>query len=357
MKKIYYLLAVLAVPTALILISSSTGSPGGRTGSVGDNGNTCTGCHIGTATNKIGWITTNVPLHGYTPGQTYTLTATGTHAGVVKFGFELTVEDSEGNKVGILQLTELTRTKFTNASHAVTHTAAGNIPNGNSNSWTMNWVAPSGIDGNIGIYAAFNAANGNGNTSGDKIYKCSTFLSEYVPQPALVTIEPDSAIQGETVTSLITAVDSRFTLNDPIIFLSFNENPDETISASTINVINDVTAEAVFSIPANATPGFWDLHVDDMILENSFTVVLISALAENSLDNLMVYPNPANQKFFVENAKGGLLSLYRLNGELLFNINIENDKQQVNIGNIANGLYLVKVNLNGSTQIEKLLVN
>ncbi|NTV83600.1 MAG: T9SS type A sorting domain-containing protein [Bacteroidales bacterium] len=637
-KKLYPFLLIVATPVVLLLMANSGGSPGGKSGSIGDNGNTCTDCHSGSATTMSGWITTNVPTEGYTPGQTYTITATGTHSGVVKFGFELTVENSDGDKVGTLQLTEPTRTKFTNASQAVTHTAAGNVPSGNTNSWTMNWVAPSNVDGNVGIYAAFNAANGNGNTSGDVIYKSSIFISEVAPPPVLVSIvpnqaeqgdsfqatitgsntafagnptvsmsysnngfeiinatgvvvvsptviqaqfsipssasvglwdvhvndldldngftvnqavpailfmepnfahqgdsfsgtvfgentgwsgtpsvflshtvnpdetitgtnvivvspteitadfdvpadamtgnynvfvdglsqsngftvlqaatpaltgidpdngeqgslvmttitaentmfggsdplvslslhsnpaeiitasgvtvinnttlqadfdlpyeatpglwdlhvddlvltntftlvdvvpflvgiEPDSALRGETVTTVITAADSRFTLSEPVIFLNNNEDPLETIAASSVTVINDFTAEAVFTVPASASTGFWDLNVDEMILDKAFTVLLVSGLGDLAADMLKIYPNPADQQFFIDNAKGSELSVYRTNGELVMKMMVMNEKQTVNISELSRGLYLVKIHMNGITRVEKLLVN
>jgi hypothetical protein len=638
MRRLYAFLIVLATPLIIILMANSSGSVGGKTGSIGDNGVTCTQCHTGTATTMMGWITTNVPADGYVPGQTYTITATGTHAGVVKFGFELTVENNQGDKVGTLQLTEPTRTKFTNGGQAVTHTAAGNVPSGNTNTWTMNWVAPSNVDGDVGIYAAFNAANGNGNTGGDVIYKSSIFISEFAPPPVLVSInpnqaeqgdtflatitgsntqfsgtpsvhmsfsgnpqeiingssvvvisptvvqaqfslpssasvglwdvhvnslvldngftvleatpailfmepnfahqgdsfsgtihgentswsgtpsvymthttnpdetitgtnvvvvspteitadfgiagdamtgnynvfvddlsqsngftvlqaltpaltgitpdngeqgtmvmttitaentmfggsepsiflalhanpaetieagsvtvlnnttiqaafdlpypatpglydlhvdelmlanaftvidvipflvgiEPDSAQQGETVTTLITAADSRFTLTTPFVFLSFSGDPLQTIEASSLNVINDVTVEAVFPVPANATPGPWHVNVDEMVLENAFTVVLVSGLDDLGLENARIYPNPAHEQFYADNVKGGELSVYRTNGELILSMKVINDKQQVNISQLPRGLYLVKIQLNGITKVEKLLVN
>jgi len=272
MKKLYPLLLVIATPVVLFLMSNSTGSPGGKSGSIGDNGSTCTDCHGGTATPMSGWITTNIPAEGYTPGQTYTITATGTHSGVVKFGFELTVENDEGDKVGTLQLTDPTRTKFTNANQAVTHTAAGNIPSGNSNSWSMNWVAPSGVDGQVGIYAAFNAANGNGNNTGDIIYKSSIFVSENVPPPVLVSMVPNQAEQGDSFQATITGSNTNFSGN-PSVSLSFSNNGFEIVNASSVVVVNSSTLQAQFSLPSNASVGLWDLHVNDLDLENAFTVL------------------------------------------------------------------------------------
>lgn len=272
MKRLYFLLPVLAVPIVLLLMSYHTGSPGGRTGSPGDNGNTCTGCHTGTANTTFGWITTNVPTSGFVGGQTYTITATGTHTGVVLFGFELTVEDAQGNKVGTLQLTDPVRTKFTNGGDAVTHTEDGITPTGNTNSWSMNWVAPTGVSGNIGIYAAFNAANGNGNNSGDVIYKSSIFISPYTPPPALTSINPDEADQGESFQATIIGSNTNFT-GSPSVSLRYSQNPAEIINASSVTVVSGTQLLAQFSIPMSASLGLWDLHVNALQLEDAFTVL------------------------------------------------------------------------------------
>lgn len=357
MKKIYALLTILVVPVTLFLLSNSSGSPGGRTGSIGDNGNTCTGCHGGTATSKLGWITTNVPTAGYTPGQTYSITATGTHAGVVKFGFELTVEDSQGNKVGTLQLAEPTRTKFTNGNHAVTHTSSGTTPNGNSNSWTVNWVAPSNVSGNIGIYTAFNAANGNGNTSGDVIYKSSVFISQYVPQPNLLSIVPAQAEQGSNVSTTITAENTSFGGTTPVVSLTFPLSPSEIITATNVIVVNNTTISADFSIPANASAGIWDLHVADLTLNQAFEVLLVSGLADLNSDQIKLYPNPATDRFYVDNARGGVVSIFKTNGEMVASMQVADNKQEIDISRFSSGLYLVKVAGNGLSRTDKLLVN
>ncbi|MBE0637838.1 MAG: T9SS type A sorting domain-containing protein [Bacteroidales bacterium] len=178
MKTIYKFLPLLILPLVLIVMANNNGSPGGRTGSVGDNGQNCTGCHAGTPQNATNWITTNIPPSGYVPGQTYTITATGTHTGVVKFGFELTAENSSGAKVGTLIITNATQTKLVNQNKAVTHLAAGTTPSGNTKTWSMGWTAPGSGTGPVIFSAAFNAANGNGGNSGDVIYLTSTTVQE-----------------------------------------------------------------------------------------------------------------------------------------------------------------------------------
>ena len=135
MKKVYKFLAVLIVPSILILSAwAPMGSPGGKTGSPGDEGATCIECHPGNDVQEAeGWITSDIPDLGYIPGETYTITLTGTHPDITKMGFELTAENEAG-KVGGLAISDADRTHFTNGENAVTHTLAGNVPDGNTNS-------------------------------------------------------------------------------------------------------------------------------------------------------------------------------------------------------------------------------
>ena len=174
MRKIYKLFPLLLLPIAIVFLGNSGGSIGGKTGSIGDGGTSCTQCHSGVPQNATTWVTTNIPPTGYVPGQTYTITATGTHTGALKFGFELTAENSTGGKVGNFVITNATQTKLTNSNKAVTHTAGGNTPSGGTKTWSMNWTAPTPAVGPVKFSAAFNAANGNGNNTGDVIYLAST---------------------------------------------------------------------------------------------------------------------------------------------------------------------------------------
>jgi len=182
MKKNIYIIsfAFIFTMSMISMISSTThagGSQGGKTGSPADV-NTCTQCHAGTAIPVSSWISTDIPATGYVPGATYTITITGTHTGVVRFGFELTAEDSQHNKVGVFTITNATETQLVNSNHAVTHTGSGFTPSNDSKSWSFEWTAPAVATGSVTFYAALNAANGNMGTSGDVIYTTNTTVEE-----------------------------------------------------------------------------------------------------------------------------------------------------------------------------------
>jgi len=157
----------------------SGGSPGAKTASPGDNGANCTQCHTGTLNLAEDWLTSSIPASGYIPGETYTITATGVHSGVNKFGFETTAEDSGDAKTGEFTITNSDETKLTNNDHAVTHTGDGTTPSGDSRSWMFDWAAPETGTGEVTFYATFNAANGNGQTTGDVVYKTSYVVQEH----------------------------------------------------------------------------------------------------------------------------------------------------------------------------------
>jgi len=173
-KKFYFGITVVLLATTLLSWNSGT-PPEGNTGSPMDV-NTCTQCHTGTAISQDNWITSNIPVTGYTPGSTYTFTASGTHSGAAKFGFEITSEDAS-NKVGTFIVTDATTTKLANNDNAITHTSSNSV-SGDTKTWSFDWTAPAEGTGDITFYGAFNAADGNGSSTGDVIYTSQIAISE-----------------------------------------------------------------------------------------------------------------------------------------------------------------------------------
>ena len=180
MKKV--LLSLVVALGLVVLLTSelaySGGSSGAKTGSPGDNNINCTQCHGGTASTVTGWVTSTIPAGGYVPGETYTVTVTGTHTGVSKFGFEATAENSQNDKTGTLSITNSTETRLIMKDHAITHTSGGTTPSGASKSWSFDWTAPDAGVGSVTFYAALNAADGDGLKSGDAIYLSSLIADE-----------------------------------------------------------------------------------------------------------------------------------------------------------------------------------
>ena len=118
MKKIaFFLLISIFLFLTPNVFSKLNGSPGAKTDSPMD-GNNCTACHSGTVNSGNGLLSvaTNIPVQGYTAGQTYAITVQMAQPSINQFGFEITCE--EGNfgstKTGTFGITDVTTTKFVN---------------------------------------------------------------------------------------------------------------------------------------------------------------------------------------------------------------------------------------------------
>lgn len=170
-------------------VGDPNGSKYGYTGGPRD-GKTCGsngGCHTGSAVTFVDTlITSDIPAEGYTPGATYTISATVVQANRVRFGFNITTEDASGVAKGTFVANSGTQVK--GSGKYATNLSSSNSGSG-SKTWQITWTAPATGTGDITFYAAFNAANNMNNEGGDLIYTSSYTVSEIVIDNAVNNIE------------------------------------------------------------------------------------------------------------------------------------------------------------------------
>ncbi len=176
MKKNYiFYLTLLAIPVvSFLFLGYSSGQTQQYSGSPGDNNQSCTVCHTpGTSHNAAVTINSDIPTAGYVPGQTYSVTVSVT-SDASRQGFQITAENDSNDKVGTFAAG--TGSQTGNSNHLVTHTTAGNT----MNSWTFTWTAPNTDEGVVNFYAAANATNSDGNTTGDQVVLTSVSYNSTV---------------------------------------------------------------------------------------------------------------------------------------------------------------------------------
>ena len=278
-------LSIISVYLFLIFIplepiANVGGSAGGYSSSPGD-GNDCTSCHSGLVNSGNGSIqlSTNIPVTGYIPGQTYSITTnvytptSGTVAMI--FGFETTSEDNSNNKIGTFVITDTNNTQLSNSSTSVTHTLQGtNALFANTQSWSFEWVAPISGTGDVTFYTSVNIANFNGGPNGDEIYTSSISFSEssqnntacnlsllsvsnvqcYGSNDGVITVEADSG--GGVYHYYIEMYNSSFPLNGgwqsvgqvpaPGQYTTVTTVPFTSLPADTFRVILEDTANQCF---------------------------------------------------------------------------------------------------------------
>jgi len=189
----------------------SSGPDPARTGAPGELTCSMSGCHLGTINSGGGSVTiTGVPAN-YSPNQEVDITVTVSQSGRVRFGFEATVIDSLGKAAGTLSLISAARVTGPfqgiaagNLRQYVSHNFNGTTATASGQaSWTFRWKAPAQSAGQITFYAAGNAANNNGQETGDLIYTTSVSTQPAVTIPAVATVSAASfavaALAPETI--------------------------------------------------------------------------------------------------------------------------------------------------------------
>ena len=206
MKTIYIAFTLISASVLLLVqainqqgFSDNTGAPAGRAGSPFDSGGlTCntSGCHTGLPLGtRSGWITSNIPVSGYTPGQTYTITATATSPTRIRFGFEITPQTTTGVTAGTSIITNTQQTKLAASPNTrwVTHTLTGTLASvAGSKTWNFDWTAPAAGTGTVTFYGAFNCSNNSGTSLGDSIFTSQMVVQENT-STGIVSAENESS--------------------------------------------------------------------------------------------------------------------------------------------------------------------
>jgi len=267
---------LISLTVSSIALAHSNGAPAGKTGSPGDGSN-CVSCHQGSASTVTGWITSNIPAQGYTPGTTYTMTVTVTGNG--KKGFEVSPQSITGTQLGILIAG--TGNKLVGGTKYVTHSSAG--ASSGTKIWNFSWTAPAAGTGTVTFYGAF--------TVSEPVTKLSTLVvteNVAVPLSATASAVPNHICTGQSVQLSVapgggTGNYTYSWTSIPAGFTSSVQNPTVSPSLSTQYIVtvsdgtNSVNASTNVTVnqPAIAGAG------NDTTCANATTQVPLNGTATN----------------------------------------------------------------------------
>jgi uncharacterized protein (TIGR03437 family) len=208
---------VAMASSAALIFGYATGPDPRYTGAPGDDPKACTssGCHSDSALNSGGGnVVVNFPNGlNYTPGggpQTLTIVITDSAAKV--YGFQMTARlDSNLAKAqagdftaGTGQFVICENASFKGSKGCPVNAPVQFIEHSNpfvTKTITVTWTPPATDMGGVHIYVAANAANNDGNNTGDHIYTANYALTPKAagpPKPAITSISPTSAIIGSS---------------------------------------------------------------------------------------------------------------------------------------------------------------
>ena len=200
MKRKLILSLMGAVPVALFAFS--TGPPVMRTGAAIDGGTNCTACHSTFApanSDPRGSVT--IAGAGYTPGMPQTVTVSVKHPDQQRWGFQLIARlaSDQTKQAGTFTVDDIVRVRCVTGDapcngglEFAEHKSAPRTNVGDGFTFNVTWTPPATDVGNVILYAAGNAANGDGTPNGDRIY---TTVATLTPnRPCTLTQKP--AVSG-----------------------------------------------------------------------------------------------------------------------------------------------------------------
>lgn len=209
----------------IVLSKNSSGARFGHSGDPASKGKDCTACHSDepTAQKVADWISSDIPPTGYVPKTTYMITAKATAAGVSRFGFQVTPQNSSGTFLGTLSvIKDNLDTKLTASSpNYISNTSLGSSGT-DEKTWTFNWTAPAQGSGPVTFYGAFNITNSDGGTTGDKIMLSTltveenqnTSIEDISTNNQPVSVHPNPAIDFFTIQSKSDLIGTKYSLTD-----------------------------------------------------------------------------------------------------------------------------------------------
>jgi uncharacterized protein (TIGR03437 family) len=221
MRKCLFLLPVLLVVSAFLPVAAwahNDPQPDNfaiYTGYKAFNDNVCADCHDGGLNTSFGNVKLsfngNSSATTYTPGATIPIQITITDTGGARttWGFELAARFATQKQAGTFTASSVgCPTSNTNCTHTlpiasppaqanvivITHFNAV-FQQGNSFTFTVNWTAPAAGSGQVFFSVAGNAANGDGQQTGDRIYTTEVTLSagSSTPPP---TVPSNGVVEG-----------------------------------------------------------------------------------------------------------------------------------------------------------------
>lgn len=213
-KGIFALKCAAVIASPLLVWAFSTGPIAHVTAVPGTGERSCTACHAGTDLNGGGGSAAISAASGntYTPGQKQTFTITVNDAAAHIYGFEMTARlASDRTKPagtftpGAAQRVLCASTSIDDRGKAregaacdpsdplefIEHTQPFT-----TNTITVDWTAPSSDAGPVELYVSTNAANGNGNPTGDHIYTASLTLQPSAGGGCNITAAPSIPTGG-----------------------------------------------------------------------------------------------------------------------------------------------------------------
>lgn len=346
-------------------VKSNPTPPSGYSGAPTQN-RTCRNCHNSFSLNTAGGsvVATGLPVGFYVPGKAYDFSITITNATAMEvWGFEIkaVVAGTSGTALGTFSTTN---TNATVSSNELKHNNAVGF-HGTSYTYTnLRWTAPSTGTSSVSFYMTGVSGDWDGSESSDYVYS-NSILS--IPIPVAF-----GSISGKLVQHSAVLEWNTFSESGSMNFeVERSSNGRLYESIGTIAAAGNSNSDRHYSytdnnLPKNEQVLYYRLKMVDLDGKYKYSdVVILKPASETYISK--VYPDiirkngTVNVSVISNKVQDVGISVYSLNGTKLYEqkqvlIKGQNDLIVTGFNNAASGIYLVKINTAGFSDIKKIIV-
>ncbi len=103
----------------------------------------------------------------------------------------------------------------------------------------------------------------------------------------------------------------------------------------------------------NDTTAFSVIDKDENI---NIVLQAATAIAQNSANRIVIYPNPVSDNFFVKNAGNSLMTITDMFGRKVLRTKLNSNNENIDVNNLQSGIYIININLKKSVFRTKIII-
>ena len=92
-------------------------------------------------------------------------------------------------------------------------------------------------------------------------------------------------------------------------------------------------------------------------IDTNITYCAVNIELENGLANILIFPNPAHNEFYVTGTNIQRVELFDISGRKIMSKQVVNDKIQIDVRNQFNGIYFLKISFPEGNLVKRIIIN
>ena len=207
---------------------------------------------------------------------------------------------------------------------------------------------PSGDPKNWGYSGG--GGGGGGYGAGILVITANEIICDPISKPLFLTLGQNGGKGGSGLINSTSGGDGEKG-DDGLVIINTNKQIPEFVFSTDAYGSNLYPGIGGHGLVSGTAKVLYNINQLDTSINNEFS-------NENREDLLSVYPNPANKKVFIKtlkNSSNSKVSIYTLSGEWIKEVNAAQAITEIDISNLPNGIYLIKLKANGGTRVAKLI--